>query len=114
MEPSRQPWLIARLFDFSFERFVASGLIRLVYALLAVVGLAMLAFGVFLLFQVQQPHAAILLLFLAPLIYLAYLLILRLVCETLIVLFSIAEDIEEMRQLLQNNARAMGTLPKEE
>lgn len=113
MHENRQPWLIARLFDFSFEHFVSLSLIRIVYALLAVGGLVPLAFGVFVLFQIGQSHPeimllAMLLLLATPLIYLLYLFVIRLICETLIVLFSIAENIRVLNEVARPRPQAQG------
>ncbi|MCC6421450.1 MAG: DUF4282 domain-containing protein [Gemmataceae bacterium] len=109
MPPPHEPWLIARLFDFSFSRFVSLSLIRLAYFLLAVAGLVPLLFGVFLLFQIGQDFQdalvlAVVLMVAAPFIYLVYLFLLRLLCETLIVLFAVAEHLAEIRETLKRAA----------
>jgi hypothetical protein len=119
MAPPHEPWLIARLFDFSFTRFVSLAVVRIVYFLLAVVGLVPLAYGVFILFELSQnfPEAllpAVLLLVAAPLIYFVYLLLLRVICETLIVLFSIAEHLAEIREALQRPPAALQSPPTSE
>jgi hypothetical protein len=119
MSPQHEPWLIARLFDFSFARFVSLAVVRIVYFLLAVAGLVPLAYGTFILFELSQnfPEAllpAILLLLGAPLIYLVYLLLLRVICETLIVLFSIAERLAEIRDALQRQSAAPQSPPTPE
>jgi hypothetical protein len=106
MPPPHNPWLIARLFDFSFSRFVSLALIRIVYFVLAVLGLVPLLFGVFILYQIGQDYpeillVALLLLVLAPFIYLIYLFFIRLVCETLIVLFAMVEHLDQIREALQ-------------
>ena len=103
------PWLIARLFDFSFTRFVSLPLVRIVYAILAVAGLAPLLFGAFVLFQMGQDYPEALLLAyvlaaLTPFIFLIYLFVIRLVCETLIVLFAIAEHMKEVSETLKRQA----------
>ena len=109
MSENTDPWLIARLFDFSFARFVSLPLVRIVYAIMAVAGLAPLLFGSFVLFQMGQDYPevlflAILLTALTPFIYLIYLFILRLVCETLIVMFAIAEHMKAVAEALQRPA----------
>jgi Domain of unknown function (DUF4282) len=116
MERKRDPWLIARLFDLSFSRFVTLSLIRIVYVILMIAGLVGYAMVVTYLFRIGDRHttlAAVLVLLLGPIIYLAYLLILRLVCETLIVLFAMAEDLEEVRQALERNETSPSGLPRE-
>jgi hypothetical protein len=104
MTPRRDPWLIAKLFDLSFSRFVSLSLIRIVYVILMIAGLVLLAFLDLYLFQLGQREttiAAVLVMVLAPVIYLIYLLVLRLVCETLIVLFAMAEDLDDIREALR-------------
>jgi hypothetical protein len=39
---------------------------------------------------------------LAPAVYLIYLLLVRVVCEFLIVVFAMAEDLEEMRETIRS------------
>ena len=98
MEQRRNPLLIARLFDLTFSHFIALSLVRIVYFLLMIAGLVLLGILTFYLFQVGQKEGAILVLVAGPVFYLVYLLIIRLVCETLIVVFAIAEDLGEMRE----------------
>src|SRR5262245_348805 len=103
MTERRDPWLITRLFDLTFSRFVALSLVRIVYVILMIAGLVGFAFAITFLFRIGREDttiAAILLLALAPIVYLIYLLILRVTCEALIVVFAMAEDIEEMRTAL--------------
>jgi hypothetical protein len=103
MTQRRDPWLITRLFDLSFSRFVALSLVRVLYAVLMVVGLAGLGFLItylFLLGNRDTTLVAVVLLLIAPLIYLVYLLILRLLCEAFIVVFALAERLDEIRDAL--------------
>jgi hypothetical protein len=104
MSQRRDPWLITRLFDLAFSRFVALSLIRIVYVILMIAGLVFFAFVITFLFQIGRHDttiAAILLLTLAPLVFLIYLLIIRLICESLIVVFAMAEDLSEVREALR-------------
>jgi hypothetical protein len=104
MNPRREGWLLTRLFDLSFSRFVSLTLIRIVYVLLMIAGVVVLAFGILYLFQVGQREttfAAVLVLVLGPILYFIYLLFIRLICETLIVVFAMAEDLDEIREALQ-------------
>jgi hypothetical protein len=104
MSQRRDPWLIAKLFDLAFSRFVALSLVRIVYVLLMIAGLVVFAFTISFLFQIGRRDttiAAILLLTLGPIVYLIYLLIIRLICESLIVVFSIAEDLSEIRETIR-------------
>jgi hypothetical protein len=99
-----EPWLISKLFDLAFSRFVAKSLVRIVYVLLMIAGLVFFAFAITFLFQIGRRDttiAAILLLVLAPIVYLIYLLIIRVICESLIVVFAMAEDIDEMRESIR-------------
>jgi hypothetical protein len=107
MTPRRDPWLITRLFDFSFTRFVALSLARIVYAVLMVGGLAGYVFACVYLFQTGQREmmtAAVILTAIGPIVFFIYLLIIRLVCETLIVVFAMVEHLEEMRESLEQLA----------
>jgi hypothetical protein len=106
MDPKRNPWLITRLFDLGFSHFIALSLIRMVYALLMVAGLVLLAVVIYYQFAIGDRAVAILLLLLAPIINLAYLLIIRLICETLIVVFTVAENLSELREAGQSAAVA--------
>ncbi len=109
MTERRDPWLITKLFDLSFSRFVALSLVRIVYVILMIAGLVFFAFVITFLFQIGREDmtiAAILLLVLAPVVYLIYLLLIRLLCESLIVVFAMAEDIEEMRQTVRELQKA--------
>jgi len=102
--PRRDPWLITKLFDFHFSRFVALSLIRILYVILMIAGLVVLGFAITFLFQIGKEDtsiAAILLCALAPLIYLVYLFVVRLVCESLIVVFAVAEDMSVLRETLE-------------
>jgi hypothetical protein len=98
MGPKQNPWLITRLFDLGFSHFIALSLIRIVYVLLMIAGLVLLAVVIYYQFQIGDPTVAVLLLLLAPLLNLAYLLVIRLVCETLIVVFSVAEHLSDLRE----------------
>src|SRR5262245_15372642 len=104
MTQRREPWLITKLFDLAFSRFVALSLVRIVYVILMIAGLVFFAFAITFLFEIGRQDttiAAILLSALAPVVYLIYLLIIRLVCETLIVVFAMAEDIDELRETIR-------------
>jgi hypothetical protein len=98
MGPKRNPWLVSRLFDLGFSHFIALSLIRIVYFLFMVAGLVLLAVLIHFQFQIGDQMVAILLVLLAPFIYLVYLLVIRLICETLIVVFTVAENLSELRE----------------
>jgi hypothetical protein len=104
MTQQREPWLITKLFDLAFSRYVALSLIRIIYVILMIAGLVFFAFVITFLFQIGRHDttvAAILLLALAPIVYLVYLLLIRLICESLIVVFTMAEDLNEMRETIR-------------
>jgi hypothetical protein len=101
MSPGRDPWLITRLFDLSFTRFVALSLIRIVYVLAMVGGVGLLAYIIIDRFMKQDNYLGILLLVTWPVIYLVYLVVIRLICETLIVVFAMAEHLEDIREELK-------------
>jgi hypothetical protein len=98
MGPKPDPWLITRLFDLGFSHFIALSLIRIVYVLLMVAGLVLFAILIYYQFEIGDRAVAILLLLLAPFINLAYLLVIRLICEALIVVFTVAENLSELRE----------------
>jgi len=98
MDPKQNPWLVTRLFDLGFNHFIALSLIRIVYVLLMIAGLVLFAVLVYYQFVIGDRTVGILLLLLAPIINLAYLLIIRLVCEALIVVFSVAENLTDLRE----------------
>ena len=110
MDPKPNPWLITRLFDFGFAHFIALSLIRIVYVLLMIAGLVFFAVLIYYQFEIGDRAVAIVLLLLAPLINLAYLLVLRLLCETLIVVFSVAENLSELREASQAPKQARESL----
>jgi Domain of unknown function (DUF4282) len=101
MSSGRDPWLVTRLFDLSFTRFVALSLIRIVYVLAMVGGVALLAYIIIDRFMKQDRYLGILLLVTWPVIYLVYLVVVRLICETLIVVFAMAEHLEDIRENLK-------------
>ncbi|MFO0969802.1 MAG: DUF4282 domain-containing protein [Gemmataceae bacterium] len=103
-EQRPDPWLITKLFDLRFSRFVALSLVRIVYVVLMIAGLVAFGFAIAFLFQIGKQDtmvAAILLCVLTPPIYLVYLFIVRLICESLIVVFHMAEDISVLRETLE-------------
>ncbi len=97
-------WLLSRLFDFAFSRFLATNLIRILYVVLMIAGLAGIGFGLIKVFQLTDQTTAYLCVGLSPLAYVIYLIVIRLVCETLIVLFAIAEDLDDIRRQLSERA----------
>lgn len=105
MSSHQNPWFVTRLFDFSFSRFIATTLIRIVYVVLMIAGLAGIAFGLFKLFQLSDTRTAVLACVASPIAYLIYLVFIRLLCETLIVVFAIAEDMEDIRQALAEQTK---------
>jgi hypothetical protein len=114
MNSRQDPWLLTRLFDLSFSRFVALSLARIVYVVLMVAGLAGLIFLTVYLFQTGQREmmiAALLVLVLGPPLYFVYLLLIRLLCETLIVVFAMAEYLEQIRANIEQLAKREQSAP---
>jgi hypothetical protein len=83
------------LFDFSFTEFVTTRLIRLLYGIGVVVGVASAALAIARGLQVGLG-AGIVALIVAPLIFLLVVIIVRVWLEIIIVVFRIAEYLRDM------------------
>jgi len=96
-QPESSTGFLASLFDFSFAHFITAKLIRVLYALfLILTGLGVLAmlvsgFG-------QGFGYGIVMLILAPLVFLLAAMYFRVVLEVLIVVFRIAENVEKIAE----------------
>ena len=101
-----------RLFDLSFSRFIATTLIKVVYRVAMLVGafLSVIAIGSG--FALGQPVQGVIALVLAPLGFLVYLIVVRLYCEFFIVVFAMAEDLEDIRKGIERLSTPPG--PREE
>jgi hypothetical protein len=85
----------ASLFDISFSSFVTSKLIKVVYVLWMVIA-ALLAIGVIVAGFGQSTGSGILALVLSPVAFFLYLILGRVYCELVIVLFRIAENVRDI------------------
>lgn len=88
MEP--KPGLLASLFDFSFSEFITSRIIKFIYGL----GMVAAAIAVIVFVSsgfVSSAGRGVLFLLLSPLLFLVYVVLIRVWLEVLIVIFRIAE-----------------------
>jgi uncharacterized membrane protein len=88
MEP--KPGLVASLFDFSFNEFITTRIIKFIYALGIVVA-AIGAIGFIISGFANSAGVGVLFLLLSPLAFLLYVVMIRVWLEVLIVIFRIAE-----------------------
>ena len=128
--PNSNPGVIARLFDLSFSRFVALSLVRMFYLLMLILGLLVMCaviageFGLFnnptvveqlkgidlppeVRQQIDKTQGGpdMIVVISAPFAFLAYLVVVRIICETVTVLFAMAEDMEQIRQGIDKLAK---------
>jgi len=85
------------LFDFSFSEFVAIKVIKLLYVL----GVLLAAFGaisVIVKSFASSTLTGVIVLIISPLIFLLYLILIRIWLEVLIVIFRIADNIKEIAE----------------
>jgi hypothetical protein len=92
------------LFDLSFSRFIASKLIKFVYVLAIIAGVIVVVVAVVSGFGSGQPVQGIIALIVGPFAFFAYLILIRLYCEFFIVVFAIAEDLNDIRRGIQRLA----------
>jgi uncharacterized membrane protein len=107
MEP--KPGLAASLFDFSFNEFITTRIIKFIYALgiiVAAVGAIMFIASGF----AKSGGAGVLFLLLSPLAFLLYVVMIRVWLEVLIVIFRIAEH---ARAIEDHCRKAPGTASTE-
>jgi hypothetical protein len=85
-----------QLFDFSFTEFITTKIIKFIYILgmivtgLATIGIIIFAFG-------QSVAVGIVALIFSPLIFLIYVIVLRVWLEIIIVIFRISENTESLK-----------------
>ena len=89
-----------KLFDFSFSEFITTQLIKLLY------GVAIVFAGLFVLASIAsgfQASAIVgpLVLIVSPLLFVLYVIIARVYCELIIVLFRIAENTRDTAEALR-------------
>ena len=87
---------IGRLFDLSFSEFITPTIITIIYALtMVIIGLGLLAY-IIVAFRFSVATGVLMLIF-SPLIFLIGVIFARLWLETVIVLFSIKDDVSLIR-----------------
>jgi len=91
--PNRGP--ISMLFDLSFTEFVTTRIIKIIF-IIGIVLAAILAFALIIGGFSAGTGRGILFLILSPLVFLFYVLLARIWCEVIIVLFRIAENTSRM------------------
>jgi hypothetical protein len=84
--------LIKSLFDFKFENLVAPRVIRFLYSVFAVISSIVIVVATVLGLRQGTPAAVVI-----PLIGFVYMLIVRIVYESLIVKFQMAQDIRAIK-----------------
>ena len=89
------------LFDFTFSRFIATRLIKLAYAVAMIVGIAGVVAAVVAGLGSGQPGAGLIALVVGPIVFFMYLIVVRLWCEFFIVIFAMAEDLDDIRKGIQ-------------
>ena len=84
---------LSRLFDFSFETFITTSVIRVLYILFVVVS-GLVALGWFIALAARGGAGGLMLgLIIAPIAFILYVMMARIWLELVIVIFRIAEDI---------------------
>lgn len=88
--------LLGSLYDFNFSSFIATKIIKFVYALLVIVysigALVAFIFGI----ASGKPGTILFSLIFVPLLYLVYLIMTRIWMEILFVIFRIGEDVRQI------------------
>lgn len=90
----------AGLFDFSFNTFITPTLIKIIYAL-ALFGVALMALGLVITGLISMGDSVIrglAILVVTPIIAFVYLLMARVYSESMIVLFKVAENLQEINR----------------
>lgn len=84
------------LLDISFSEFVTESVIRILYIVLVVLGLIALLTGVVVIFANIGVSEGVGALILAPVVYFLFIVIIRVFLEFFIVIFRIADYLEEL------------------
>lgn len=84
------------LLDISFSEFVTESVIRILYIVLVVLGLIALLTGVVVIFSNIGISEGVGALILAPVVYFLFIVIIRVFLEFFIVIFRIADYLEEL------------------
>ena len=83
---------IKSLFDFKFETLIAPKVIRFLYSIFAVIAVIFIVIG-----TIYGLQSSVLAIVLFPLIGFIYMLIVRIIYESLIVKFQMAQDIRAIK-----------------
>jgi uncharacterized membrane protein len=102
MQNSENQGLLASLFDFTFSNFITTKIIRIVYAM-AMIFCAIFTCGFIITGFTKGFFTGILFFILSPVIFLLYIMSVRIFLELIIVIFRIAENIEQIKN--QNNIK---------
>jgi uncharacterized protein DUF4282 len=94
---AQAPGLLSSLFDMSFTTFVTSKLISLLYAM-AIAFAALVAAALLVSGFSQGTLVGLLMLIVAPLVFLATIIYARVILEIMIVVFRMAEHLAEIAQ----------------
>src|SRR5690606_1588127 len=91
------------LFDISFESFIATKIIKVLYVLsIVLLGIGALGYTIFA-FTVSIAFGLLMLVIIAPLVFLLYLIYTRVVLELFIAVFRIMESNAELVSLARGN-----------
>ena len=85
------------LFDFSFQEFITTRLIKLIYVMGVIIGLVLAFFGIVQAFQ-ESFIVGIMILIVSPIAFLINVILLRVVLELIMVMFHIGENLEALSQ----------------
>lgn len=89
---------IKSIFDFSFKTFITIKVLRIIYWIQAVLGGVLV--GIFIYYGFQESVIlGILAIIIAPMVFLIYAVILRVILEIIVVIFRIAEYAKEISEL---------------
>ena len=93
---------IIELFDVSFSRFISVDIIRILYIVSVILAAAVVLVGVIAAFT-NSISAGIGSIILAPIVFVAYVLFVRVIFEVFIVIFRIAENTEKITEILSED-----------
>lgn len=89
---------IKSIFDFSFKTFITIKVLRVIYWIQAVLGGVLV--GIFIYYGFQESIIlGILTIIIAPMVFLIYAVVLRVILEMIVVIFRIAEYAKEISEL---------------
>jgi hypothetical protein len=101
--PGGEKGFIAALFDFSFSSFITTKLMKVIYGVLLAVAM-LAAFGLFMtgVNEIGSRYGSalrgVLFMILSPVAAVLYVIVARLYCELIVVLFRIAESVRDINR----------------